>query len=416
MTIMKQLTLFLTMTICICSQSLTNAQSTPAYLEKIGKTDPVYSKILGEKRQVWIHVPKSRDKSRKYPVLYLLDGEPLLPLVATMFTLEDELFPEIIIVAIGNRNRNRIRDLTPTADPTRPRSGGGEKFTDFIEKELIPYVDKHYPTKPYRTFVGHSLGGLLVVNTLIKRPHLFANYISIDPSVYWKQQNFLKKAIASLNQDQFDKKTLFVAAANTIKITRPDLDSATVMQDQTEATRHLRGVLKFAKMAEGSQCKGVRFSWKYYANESHNSVTMKAIYDGLRQVFDWYQPKPSDIAQLLNPATKASQAAALIESYLQLLSSKMGYQFIPREYFMNNLGYMYLGRRQLKHAEIFFQKNVKLYPKSANVYDSIGDCYMAKSEFNNALKSFNQAYKISGDRYHKNQIKKAKAAMKKGRK
>lgn len=413
---MKQLTLLLTMTLCIFIQSLTNAQSKQAYLANIGKADPIYSKILGEKRKVWVHVPQSRDKSRKYPVLYLLDGEALLTSVVAMFDLEDELFPETIIVAVGNRNRYRTRDLTPTADPTRPRSGGGEKFTDFIEKELIPYVDKHYPTTPYRTFVGHSLGGLLVVNTLIKRPHLFANYISTDPSLYWKQQSFLKEAIASLNKDKFNNKTLFVTAANTIKTTRPDLDSATVMQDQTEATRHLRGVLKFAKLAEGTQRKGLRFSWNYYANESHNSVTMKAIYEGLRYVFNWYQPTPADIAQLLNPATNATKAATLIDAYLQLLSDKMGYQFIPREYFMNNLGYMYLGRRQFKHSEIFFQKNVKYYPKSANVYDSLGDCYMAQGEFTNALECFNKAYKISGDGYHKNQIKKAKAAMKKGRK
>ena len=70
------------------------------------------------------------------------------------------------MIVVGIPNTNRGRDLTPTevdidfftGDSIQYVSGGGNIFLDFIEKELIPYIDETYPTTPYRTFVGHSFG------------------------------------------------------------------------------------------------------------------------------------------------------------------------------------------------------------------------------------------------------------------
>lgn len=85
--------------------------------------------------------------------------------------------PEMIVVGIMSKDRGC--DLTPThsilgrdgtVDPDFENSGGGEKFTSFIQKELMPYMESHYNTQPYRMFVGHSLGGLCVLNSLVDHP------------------------------------------------------------------------------------------------------------------------------------------------------------------------------------------------------------------------------------------------------
>ena len=77
--------------------------------------------------------------------------------------------PEMILVGI--QNTNRTRDLTPTKTE-RANTGGGDKFLDFIEQEVLPLVEKNYRTEPFRVFAGHSLGGLAVVYTMLSRPHL----------------------------------------------------------------------------------------------------------------------------------------------------------------------------------------------------------------------------------------------------
>jgi len=51
----------------------------------IGKIDSVYSKVLNEKRKIWVYTPDmtSGDHSagHHYPVLYLLDGDGHFPSV-----------------------------------------------------------------------------------------------------------------------------------------------------------------------------------------------------------------------------------------------------------------------------------------------------------------------------------------------
>lgn len=148
----------------------------------IGVLDSINSKILNEKRSLLIYVPKSFNNElftkRKYPVLYLLDGEAhfvsVVGLIDQLSQLNaDMACPEMIVVGIINTFRTR--DLSPSNvienknmdSLTLKSTGGGENFTQFIEKELIPYINSQYPTSPYKMLVGHSLGGLLTLNTLV---------------------------------------------------------------------------------------------------------------------------------------------------------------------------------------------------------------------------------------------------------
>jgi hypothetical protein len=39
----------------------------------IGKVDNLYSEILQEQREIWIYDPKYLDRTKQYPVLYVLD-------------------------------------------------------------------------------------------------------------------------------------------------------------------------------------------------------------------------------------------------------------------------------------------------------------------------------------------------------
>ena len=176
----------------------------------IGLIGTIQSKILNEQREVWVYVPKSASDTnfskQSYPVVYLLDGELFFSSVVGMIQSLSSAYvcPEMIV--IGILNTDRTRDLTPThmdswqvmglvldSDVCK-NSGGGEKFISFIEKELIPYIDSLYPTASYRILIGHSFGGLTVMNTLIYHPNLFKAYVAIDPTMSWDNQKLLKEA------------------------------------------------------------------------------------------------------------------------------------------------------------------------------------------------------------------------------
>lgn len=371
----------------------------------IGKTEQLTSKILGEKRTIYVHVPRG-GASEKYPVLYLLDGGGFFPPAVSILQMDGKFLPKMIIVGIST-HAHRNRDLTPSSYKDVPNSGGGKRFTQFMEKELIPYIDGKYPTRPYRTLLGYSLGGLLAVNTLVNYPHLFNNYIVIDPSLR-RDKALAKKTQKYLKtKGKFSGKSLFLAIANTVQEIK-GLDTSNVMQDRSFLSRHMRAGLALGKTATQQNKSELTFTWKYYPNDDHYSIPYSAIYDGLRSIFAWYKMDVNKWAAIKSPKTSVKDILTIFNNYYAGLSEQFGYQVLPEESYLNSLGYRCLQMKWLQRAKAFFQMAIKLYPKSANVYDSMADYYIAQKDRKNALHYVTRAYEISGDQFHKKRIEKLK--------
>lgn len=377
------------------------------------KIDSIYSKILGEDRPIWVYTPEDKDKFKKYPVLYLLDGNAHFEgAIALMKYLERfDQIPKMIIVAIPNTNRTL--DLTPSRMKLSrdgnviPEgvNGGGEEFTSFLEKELIPYIEQTYPATTHKTLIGHSLGGLLVINTLIHHTEIFNNYIAIDPSLWWNDQKLLKDAATVLEQGKFNNKSLFLAAANT---TRDGMDISRVESDTTDATIHIRSILNFTKIAAKNTPNKLQFDWKYYEKENHGSIPLIAEYDGLKSVFSWYNFNIND--EFRKPIATPEYLIDFIEEHYAKASKYFGYNVKPEESFINQLGYRFLSTVPDLRAKsyAFFNLNIKNYPESANVYDSMADYYEKQNDFVSALENVTKAYEISHSDIHKSRVEKLK--------
>jgi hypothetical protein len=135
-----------------------------------GQPFQIASSILGQTRRVGVVVPASFAQSspqRRYPVTVVLDGESnLAPVAAVSDELaRNGLIPEAVIVAIENTDsfQGRVHDLTPPGLSVSgsSRNEGGDRFLDFIEKELLPAVDRQFRGAAPRTLIGHSSGAIL---------------------------------------------------------------------------------------------------------------------------------------------------------------------------------------------------------------------------------------------------------------
>src|SRR4051812_32230438 len=268
----------------------------------IGKIDSVYSNILNEQRKVWIYTPDmtsgDHDSSRRYPVLYLLDGDAHFPSVAGLVQQLSQangntIYPEMIIVGIPNTDRTR--DLTPTpitSDPpmmdsnSSKTSGGGENFVAFMEKELMPHIDSAYPTAPHKVLVGHSFGGLTVMNVLTNHTKLFNSYIAIDPSMWYDHQRFLAATKQKITAKKFDGTRLYVGIANTMP---GGMTLDKLKKDTTADTRHIRSIFEMDKFIKGHSQNGLQYTSKYYGDDNHGSVPLISEYDGLRFIFNYYR-------------------------------------------------------------------------------------------------------------------------------
>lgn len=268
----------------------------------IGTKETISSKILGENRQIWIHVPESYQLFKtRYPVVYLLDGNAHFNSVVAMTEFlhnSSNLIPEMIIVGI--LNTDRTRDMTPThieeALPYLSReaaktSGGGNTFFSFIEKELMPHIEKNYPTAPYKVFIGHSLGGLLAIDGLVNHPGLFNAYVSIDPSLWWDNSKLVKEMSKSLDSRKFNNTTLYLACANTLG---KEMNYQTVRKDKTLPSQHIRAILDANDIFNHAKKNNLKYGFKYYSDDNHGSVPMIAEYNAFRFIFDFYKMNLSD--------------------------------------------------------------------------------------------------------------------------
>jgi len=169
-----------------------------------------HSKFLPTKRDVLIYLPPGyeADRRRRYPVLYLHDGQNLFD-GATSFIPGQEwrvdetaqalilshAIEPVIIIGIYNTGRERVEEYTPSADPKFKVGGKADLYGRLIVEELKPFVDSHYRTKRGAADTGlggSSLGGLVTMYLGLRYPKVFGKLAVVSPSVWWDDYRIVR--------------------------------------------------------------------------------------------------------------------------------------------------------------------------------------------------------------------------------
>ena len=174
--------------------------------EPVKQYEVLQSKQLDEQRRILVILPDDylTNTNKKYPVIYLLGAYGDLPMLTGMLERlqQQDSAPQAIVAMI--ENTDRTRDLTPTVnqDPRGPvgQGGGGDKYLDFIEFELIPHMNKTFRTHDFKIVMGSSIGGLLVIHSLQSRPHLFQAHMAFSPAVWWADRTTAKETKAFITK------------------------------------------------------------------------------------------------------------------------------------------------------------------------------------------------------------------------
>ncbi len=381
-------------------------------LVSIGRIDRLYSESLGEEREVWIHLPYDdveETYGQNYPVVYLLDGRGHFHSVSGMIhqlssVNGNHVSPQMIVVGIPNTNR--MRDLTPTN--AEEGTGGGPAFLDFIENEVIPYIESNYPASNYRTFIGHSLGGLMVIDTLLERPDLFTNYIAIDPSMWWDDRKILAKAEGSLHDQDLTGKTLYVSVANTM---RDGITIDVVREDDNPQTNHIRSILRFTEVANASTVSNsLDFAWRYYQDDSHGSVPLISEYDALRYLFPWYNPN-TNFSSFHNPELPDDPDAglAVIDEHFSVVSELFGYEVKPLLGWVLQQANGFRSGGKLETALALLELNLENYPDVARVHEAMGEYFLLIGDKTSAWEHFEHAVGLGAEIDVRDKLASAKA-------
>jgi enterochelin esterase-like enzyme len=150
-----------------------------------GKVETVEydSKSVGAKRKLVVYTPPGYSKETRYPVLYLLHGigddetgwtkKGSAEVILDNLYADKKLVPMIVVMPNGRAS----------AEP-QPANVFQEKvfrafaaFEDDLLKDLIPYVEAHYPVqadREHRALAGLSMGGGQSLNFGLKHLDTFA--------------------------------------------------------------------------------------------------------------------------------------------------------------------------------------------------------------------------------------------------
>ncbi len=160
-----------------------------------------------EKRIIKISLPHNYDKTKKYPVIYTLDGYSLFEMVASYThilgkqTIEEDgydygtnVIPPSIVVGIFHNDRNL---------ETEPNFDGlnyleiPKNLKNFVVSEVVPYLNSNYGTSGYNSIIGHSNTAYFTTNLLFQKDNPFQSIIAL--SLTEGSTEFYKKLTETLN-------------------------------------------------------------------------------------------------------------------------------------------------------------------------------------------------------------------------
>lgn len=246
----------------------------------------VYSTAVQDSFVISVQLPEGydRDKSVKYPTVYMLDANFHFPILAATIKQYEKagMLPPIILVGIGYKSFQlmdslRNRDyLYPAALPSDEINavGGGQKFNDFISDQLIPYIDLSYKTnKANRTLLGHSFGGYFTLYALLNQVEnnktVFTNFAAASPSLWYS--NFYLNQLTDKLKSRGTTDTLNVfATVGGLENTEWDI---------TPGTKLSENIVK-------AKLKAVKFQHKVYSNLGHMDVSTITFIQALQTFYN----------------------------------------------------------------------------------------------------------------------------------
>jgi enterochelin esterase-like enzyme len=165
------------------------------------------SHIFGNNRTLRVLLPPDYDapanRARRYPVLYLLDGQALFDACLSVYSHHEwrvdetvyqliaaHAIPPMIVVGIDNAGEQRAHEFLPykdfVGDPDMPPPAGMQ-FPDFLGSEVLPLIDASFRTLTGAANTGiggSSYGGVAALYALQARPGTFG-YGLIESAPLW---------------------------------------------------------------------------------------------------------------------------------------------------------------------------------------------------------------------------------------
>tara|TARA_R110002012_G_scaffold140822_3_gene298501 strand:+ start:282 stop:1433 length:1152 start_codon:yes stop_codon:yes gene_type:complete len=356
---------------------------------EVGKKDSIESKILQKTRNFKIILPSTywQYSKIKYPVVYILDGDFLIQSTSGIIEYMSKTgqIPEMIQIYISNTDRTR--DFTPThttinyegeEDISLQNSGGGTNFLEFLNNELVEYIDKNFRTNSYNIIIGRSFGGLIGGFDFLQEKTELNSYLLIDPSFWWDKQRTVKLA-ENIDYKTIKNKRVYISSSDNLEFS----DYIVNMR-----ASHISYFEKVNKV------DSTKVKLEFFEQNTHGTVTIPSLYNGLVFLFDDYFLK----------GMKYKSADQIIDHFTQF-SKNYCAEFTPLEGMIKWLASIQYEKNSFSALKLY-EFNAKNYPKSLNALQTLAEQYEVMNMKKMAIAKYQEILHIDDENI--NAIKKIK--------
>jgi predicted alpha/beta superfamily hydrolase len=157
-------------------------------------------------KNIYIWTPKGykKDSKKKYPVIYMTDGQNLFDKGATSHgcwnvaesirSMQKNTGKSAIVVGIDDSTSNRDSELTPnigkvvdvsSVDSGSFENGTGKYYSDFVVNTVMPYIEKNYNVytdRKHTAVAGSSSGGIESFYIGMEHPDKFGTIGALSPA------------------------------------------------------------------------------------------------------------------------------------------------------------------------------------------------------------------------------------------
>lgn len=386
------------------AEKLSQADNTSFQALTYGQRIEISSTFLPNKQLVDVYLPKDfqLDSSHvEYPVIVTLDGWTLSQAVSGVsgHLMNTAALPKSIVVALHTNVWPMLPQLfVHSTDNWIANDNDGfvsafknnqldaaNAFWSFLEKELLPLLEKNYRASDFRTLIGMSPTSILALHTMLRGPDLFNAYVLIAATDilglgYDERLDFVDEIIFASEAGKLEGKYLYIASAELEARREP---------------RHYQNAEKLVKGLASTKAKPI-YKIEHIDNFGHYPVAIPALLNGLdlifpRAEFQKYQQFLQEGGDVINEIE--SHYHAMSKKYGSTIHLQTDLQRNPNS--LRSLGFRLLRNGDHEQAEKAFRKWSEISDKNPNSFYWLARVSASVGNYELAVKHIEKALVLS---------------------
>ena len=357
---MKTKTLSIVVFLCIAATSTGQDYPDEFFLSE---KEYIESKILNQTRLLFVYLPNNyySDTTLRYPVHYVTDAPATSNLYFELTRLHSlgNYIPKCIVVGLSSDNRETL--LHPDRE--------AHNYLEFLEKEVIPFIETKYRTENFRAIAGHSMGAAFTFYTFLKKPELFDAYIAGSPGPL---ETIIKIANEKENFNNLIDNKFFFSSIGS------------------KETESLDGYNRLTELFSRNKTEKLDLHTGINIGENHISNISVNYQSGITQLYhDW---------QFILPSSLEKPAHELLRDHHCNLKNRLGYEPIMGEWevffpIMDQLA----KRGDFKNAIGIINYCIELYPNSDQAYAFLAMAHFDIGDIEKGTKYLEKALELNPD-------------------